>query len=115
VRMTDPLSELNDPLAEGHHQITVLDFLVRTILCQNATDKTSIREFKKLKDSFSEWEDVRTAASDKVTDAIREGGLSEVKTERIKMLLNHLKEERGECCLEWLREKDTDFVKEYFG
>ena len=115
VRMTDPLSELNDPLAEGHNQITVLDSLVRTILSQNTTDKTSIRAFKKLKDSFPEWEDVRTAAPDKVMDAIREGGLSEVKTERIKMLLNYLKEERGECCLEWLRDKDTDFVKGYLG
>ena len=33
----------------------------RTILSQNTTDTTSSRAFKKLKDSFPTWEEVRIA------------------------------------------------------
>lgn len=113
TRTTDPLEHYN--LTQGHHQVFVLDSLVRTILSQNTTDKTSIKAFKKLKETFPEWEAVRVSPNRDVENAIREGGLSEIKTERIKLLLNHLKSTRNECCLEWLREKDTDFVKEYLG
>ena len=113
VRTTDPLEHFN--LTQGHHQVYVLDSLVRTMLSQNTTDKTSIRAFKKLKERFPEWEEVRVSPNKDVEDAIREGGLSEIKTERIKLLLDHLKSTRNECSLEWLREKDTEFVKEYLG
>lgn len=112
-RSTDPLEHFN--LTQGHHQVYVLDSLVRTMLSQNTTDKTSIRAFKKLKERFPDWEEVRVSPNKDVEDAIREGGLSEIKTERIKLLLDHLKSTRNECSLEWLREKDTEFVKEYLG
>lgn len=112
-RSTDPLEHFN--LTQGHHQVYVLDSLVRTMLSQNTTDTTSIRAFKKLKERFPDWEEVRVSPNEDVEDAIREGGLSEIKTERIKLLLDHLKSTRNECSLEWLREKDTEFVKEYLG
>lgn len=113
TRSTDPLEHFN--LTQGHHQVYVLDSLVRTMLSQNTTDKTSIRAFRKLKEAFPDWEEVRVSPNKDVEDAIREGGLAEIKTERIKLLLNHLKSTRNECSLEWLREKDTEFVKEYLG
>ena len=96
-------------------RIGVLDSLIRTILSQNTTDKTSIRAYAELKRRFPEWESVRTAKSLDVEDAIRQGGLAEIKVRRIKDMLNSLKSERGECDLEWLREKDTEFIKEYLG
>lgn len=113
TRSSDPLEHYN--LTQGHHQVYVLDSLIRTMLSQNTTDKTSIRAFRKLKETFPEWEEVRVSPNKDVEEAIREGGLSEIKTERIKLLLNHLKSTRNECSLEWLREKDTEFVKEYLG
>lgn len=113
IRSTDPLEHFN--LTQGHHQVYVLDSLIRTMLSQNTTDKTSIRAFRKLKEQFPDWEEVRVSPNKNIEDAIREGGLSEIKTERIKLLLDHIKSTTGECSLEWLREKDTGFVKEYLG
>lgn len=104
-----------DGLTQGHHQVYVLDSLVRTILSQNTTDKTSIRSFHKLKETFDGWEAVLNAPHEDVADAIREGGLADIKVVRIKALLEQLKSEVGECSLEWLRDKDTEFIKEYLG
>ena len=61
--------------ADGHHLKTVLDSLVRTMLSQNTTDKTSLRAFNKLKATYSTWEEVLEAPASSVEDAIREGGL----------------------------------------
>jgi len=114
VRTTDPLKD-HLKLAEGHHQVYVLDSLVRTILSQNTTDKTSIRAFTKLKEHFPSWKEVLEAPNGEVEDAIREGGLAQIKVERIKSLLAHLEQEHGECSMEWLREKSTEYIKEYLG
>lgn len=130
TRATDPLEDLEylDDTGRMNHQsreeasstgskkrIAVLDSLIRTILSQNTTDKTSIRAYAELKRRFPEWEGVRTAKSSDVEDAIRQGGLAEIKVQRIQALLDALKSERGECDLEWLRGKDTEFIKEYLG
>ncbi|ACO62227.1 predicted protein, partial [Micromonas commoda] len=90
---------------------TVLDSLVGTILSQNTTDTNSHRAFAILKHRFPTWEQVRTAKPAKVEDAIRCGGLAEVKVSRIQVILNTLKEERGECSMEYLRDMSDDDVK----
>eukprot|EP00890_Picochlorum_soloecismus_P004178 jgi/Picsp_1/4761/NSC_02129-R1_protein len=130
TRATDPLEDLEylddkgrmnqrdreeSSSKTGEKRIAVLDSLIRTILSQNTTDKTSIRAYAELKRRFPEWESVRIAKSVDVEDAIRQGGLAEIKVQRIKAMLNTLKSERGECDLEWLRGKDTEFIKEYLG
>lgn len=105
-----------DPLAEhcgGHGQTAVLDSLVRTILSQNTTDKTSIRAFKSLKQRYASWSEVLDAPDADVEEAIRVGGLAAIKVQRIKALLRTLQDERGACCLEWLREEATERVKAY--
>ena len=90
---------------------TVLDSLVGTILSQNTTDTNSHRAFAILKHRFPTWEQVRTSKPAKVEDAIRCGGLAEVKVSRIQVILNTLKEERGECSMEYLRDMSDDDVK----
>lgn len=109
-RSTDPLEE-----AQGcHGQVDVLDSLVRTMLSQNTTDKTSIRAFKSLKAQFPTWAAVLAAPDKDVEDAIRVGGLAAIKTRRIKEVLERLKEEReGEISLEWLKQESTETVKEW--
>lgn len=90
---------------------SVLDSLVRTMLSQNTTDKTSLRAFLSLKAAFPTWEEVMAAPSRAVEDAIREGGLAEIKTERIKAILSVLKSEVGKLSLEHLRDQSTEEVK----
>ena len=106
-RQIDPLSE------HCGGQTQVLDSLIRTLLSQNTTDKTSIRAFISLKKSFPTWDAVLSASDDAVEDAIRVGGLAAIKCQRMKALLAAVKEERGEISLEWLRTESTDFIKQY--
>ncbi|KAL0023848.1 hypothetical protein WJX77_011324 [Trebouxia sp. C0004] len=92
-------------------QKTVLDSLVCTILSQNTTDVNSARAFTKLKETFPEWEMVRTADSADVEESVKSGGLAAIKTERIKVILNTLKSERGECSLEHLQQSTDEEIK----
>ena len=73
---------------------SVLDSLVRTILSQNTTDRTSARAFASLKEALPTWEAVLAAPNEEVEDAIREGGLAEIKTARIKAILERVRSER---------------------
>eukprot|EP00241_Pyramimonas_parkeae_P006984 CAMPEP_0114252028 /NCGR_PEP_ID=MMETSP0058-20121206/15603_1 /TAXON_ID=36894 /ORGANISM="Pyramimonas parkeae, CCMP726" /LENGTH=333 /DNA_ID=CAMNT_0001365905 /DNA_START=139 /DNA_END=1140 /DNA_ORIENTATION=+ len=90
---------------------TVLDSLVGTILSQNTTDVNSHRAFKNLKVKFPSWEDVLQANPEEVIEAIRSGGLAEIKTHRIRSILQVLKDEQGELSLEYLRDMGDDEAK----
>lgn len=100
---------------EEYAKRSVLDSVVGTILSQNTTDLTSARAMRKLKRSFSSWEEVRTADADKVEEAIKEGGLAKTKTARIQSMLDTIVKERGECSLEYLWDLSTDDVKKELG
>ncbi|EEH61042.1 uncharacterized protein MICPUCDRAFT_5738, partial [Micromonas pusilla CCMP1545] len=99
----------------------VLDSLVGTILSQNTTDVNSARAFARLAATFAPsrdgrgrlnfWETIRAAPSAEVEAAIKCGGLAEIKTSRIKVILNTLVEERGAPCMEYLRDMSDDDVK----
>ncbi|KAK9862353.1 hypothetical protein WJX84_000490, partial [Apatococcus fuscideae] len=84
----------------------------RTILSQNTTDTTSNRAFTSLKAAFPTWDDVRTAAPGGVEESIRVGGLAEIKTQRLKAILNTLVEERGEASMEYIRAMNDGEIKE---
>lgn len=58
---------------------------MRTILSQNTTDVTSARAYDALKRRFPAWADVARAPRGAVEDAIRVGGLADIKTARIKV------------------------------
>lgn len=103
-----------DPLAEHcGGQTLVLDSLIRTLLSQNTTDITSIRAFRTLKERFPTWSEVLDAPDGELENAIRVGGLAAIKVQRMKALLRTLKEERGECSLEWLRQESTEEIKTF--
>lgn len=108
--------------AAAKQQQPVLDSLVRTILSQNTTDRTSARAFASLKEAFPTWGEVLAAPAAEVEESIREGGLAEIKVQRIKTILTTVKEEaqaRGEehddISLEYLREKSDQDVKDILG
>ena len=106
-RAVDPLSE------HCGGQTLVLDSLVRTILSQNTTDKTSIRAFITLKDKFPTWEQILAAPDEDVEEAIKVGGLAAIKVQRIKALLQALKDDGKGCSLEWLRDLPTEDIKTF--
>lgn len=60
----------------------VLDALIRTILSQNTTDKTSMIAFQNLKRVCPTWKSCLAAENSIVEEAIRFGGLAEIKVRR---------------------------------
>ncbi|KAH7280664.1 hypothetical protein KP509_36G007900 [Ceratopteris richardii] len=90
---------------------SVLDSLVATILSQNTTEANSRRAFASLKMKFPTWESVYNADPKAVEDAIRCGGLAEIKSTRILNILKTLHEERGKLCLEYVHQLSTDEIK----
>jgi endonuclease III len=91
----------------------LLDGLVHTILSQNTSDVNSHRAFRQLKEKFPEWEDAAEAGTGEIEEAIRSGGISRVKAERIKALLELTKRDCGDYSLECLRDMEAEQAMRY--
>jgi endonuclease-3 len=70
--------------------------LVGTILSQHTSDANSGRAYKQLVTTFPTWEDVRDAPTDKIVEAIKCGGLANIKSVRIQDVLYTLTEQQQE-------------------
>lgn len=91
----------------------LLDGLVHTILSQNTSDVNSDRAFRSLKERFPRWEDAAGAETWEIEESIRSGGISRVKAERIKLLLERVKRESGGYSLDSLRDMDPERALAY--
>lgn len=76
-----------------------LGVLIRTILSQNTSDINSRRALDRLRGRFGDWDAVRTASHREVEEAIRIGGLANVKAKRIKEILSKIHTLFGEMSL----------------
>jgi len=85
-----------------------LSTLIETILSQNTSDANSGRAFRSLRQAFPQWEDVAAADPKAISDAIRTGGLAEIKGRRIKRVLETIKERRGDLALDFLKDMPLD-------
>ncbi len=73
------------PLAKPHgHPIAEL---ILTVLSQSTNDRNRDVAYLALRERFATWEEVRDASVDAVEEAIRPGGISKVKSARIKSIL----------------------------
>ncbi|HEY3189279.1 MAG TPA: DNA lyase [Solirubrobacteraceae bacterium] len=61
--------------------------LVLTVLSQSTNDRNRDVAYTRLRERFPVWEAVRDAPVDEVEEAIRPGGISKVKSERIQQIL----------------------------
>src|SRR4051812_11604482 len=68
--------------------------LVLTILSQHTSDLNRDRAFEQMKSRFPTWEEVRDAPIAELAEAIRPGGLSNIKAPRIQEALRLIWEER---------------------
>jgi endonuclease III len=64
-----------------------LDELVLTVLSQSTNDRNRDVAYLRLRERFPTWEAVRDAPVEEVEEAIRPGGISKVKSERIQAIL----------------------------
>ena len=78
--------------------------LVLTVLSQSTNDRNRDVAYLALRDRFPTWEDVREAPAGAIEEAIRPGGISKVKSVRIKQILQSITETAPprELSLDWL-------------
>ncbi len=82
--------------------VSALDTLIETILSQNTNDKNRDLAFRRLKQTFPDWEAVEDAPTDAIEEAIRPAGLARLKAPRIKQVLEWLRETRGSLDLDFI-------------
>ena len=80
-----------DPIAE----------LVLTVLSQSTNDRNRDVAYLRLRERFPTWEGVRDAEVAAVEEAIRPGGISKVKSARIKAILQAIAETRAAAGCRW--------------
>jgi endonuclease-3 len=78
------------PLAKPHGQ--PIAELILTVLSQSTNDRNRDVAYLALRERFPTWEDVRDAPVDEIEEAIRPGGISKVKSARIKAILRAITE-----------------------
>jgi endonuclease-3 len=76
--------------------------LIATVLSQNTADVNSHRAFAALVNRFESWESVATADVNELAEAIRAGGLADIKARRIKLILHEIREKHGSLDLSFL-------------
>lgn len=69
--------------------------LIGTILSQHTSDVNSERAYRQLVATFPTWEEVRDAPTELVAEAIRSGGLANIKARRIQDVLQELTKLQG--------------------
>jgi endonuclease III len=75
--------------------------LVLTVLSQSTNDRNRDVAFLRLRDRFDSWEVVRDAPVEELEEAIRPGGISRVKSVRIKAILEAIGDPLD---LSWMRD-----------
>src|SRR5690349_16819926 len=68
--------------------------LIGSILSQHTSDTNSGRAYKQLVATFPRWEEVHDAPTDKIVEAIKCGGLANIKSVRIQEVLHTLTEQQ---------------------
>ena len=101
------------PLAKPHgHPIAEL---ILTVLSQSTNDRNRDVAYLALRERFADWVAVRDAPADEIEAAIRPGGISKVKSVRIKAILEAISETSpdGDLSLDWLPERSVEEAQNY--
>jgi endonuclease-3 len=107
------------PLAKPHgHPIAEL---ILTVLSQSTNDRNRDVAFLALRERFPTWTEVRDAPVDEIEEAIRPGGISKVKSARIKSILRAITETAPEhgaapddpLSLDWLVDESVPDAQRY--
>lgn len=85
-----------------------LSELIITVLSQHTSDTNAGRAFDSLMERFGSFEQVRDAPVEAIADAIRSGGLANIKAPRIKALLQTITKQHGSPNLDFLADMPTE-------
>ena len=79
-----------------------LSSLIATVLSQNTSDVNSHRAFAALVNRFGTWESAAAADVNELAEAIRAGGLADIKARRIQLILRQIRDGQGSLDLSFL-------------
>jgi endonuclease-3 len=99
------------PAARPHGQ--PIAELVLTVLSQSTNDRNRDVAYFGLRERFRDWDEVRDAPVDLVEEAIRPGGISKVKSARIKAILRAISDREHGLSLDWLSELSVPEAQDY--
>ncbi len=88
-----------------------LESLIVTILSQNTNDINRDKAYRRLRERFPTWQEMHEAPVREIAKAIRVGGLGNIKSQRIKEILQSVKGERGDFDLSFLRKLSDEEVE----
>jgi endonuclease III len=100
------------PLDPGR-RLEPLEELVLTILSQNTSDVNSGRAYQALRERYPTWEALAAADPEKVAQAIRSGGLANIKAPRILAILDEIGRRQGDLDLSWMTSASSERVREF--
>jgi endonuclease-3 len=86
------------------------------VLSQSTNDRNRDVAYFELRERFPTWEDVRDAPVDLIELAIRRGGISKVKSARIKAILEAVTATGpapGELSIDWIADGSVPAAQEY--
>ncbi len=101
------------PAAKPHgHPIAEL---ILTVLSQSTNDRNRDVAYLALRERFDDWADVRDAPVDEIEQAIRPGGISKIKSARIKSILRAITDTspNRELALDWLGSLSVPEAQQY--
>jgi len=108
-RLRDRFGPLDPP-----RRLEPLEELVVTVLSQNTSDVNRDRAYAAMHERFPTWEDLAGADPVALADAIRPGGLANIKAPRILAILQEIRErEDGSLDLSWMRRASPARVRDY--
>ncbi len=97
--------------AEAPREYDPVSELVYTVLSQHTSDANSTRAYASLRKAFRSWDAVIAAPAAKVAEAIRMGGLAQIKAKRIQDVLREVKARAGGYDLSFLGEMPLQEAK----
>jgi endonuclease-3 len=90
-----------------------LEELILTVLSQHTSDVNAVRAFGALRARFPTWDGVVRARTATVANAIRPGGLANVKAPRIQAILRAIHERGGRYDLSFLEDMSDAEARAY--
>ncbi len=93
--------------------LPIIDELIFTVLSQSTSDTNRDRAYAGLKARFTSWHEVVDVPVEEVADAIRPGGIAEIKGRRIQEILRMIEEREGALDLSRLHSLSDQEVHDY--
>src|SRR5256885_2888638 len=108
-RLRDRFGPLDPP-----RRLDPLEELVVTVLSQNTSDVNRDRAYAAMRRRFPTWEALARADPFDLAEAIRPGGLANIKAPRLLAILREIRErEGGSLDLSWMRRATPAKVRDY--